>query len=298
MSKVAFITSIMGNFEATCKPFVKQTIDSDFICFTDNPDIPANGWIVDTDPYWKTHPSKMDDGFGINSTRKSEKITKWAPSFDSPLNSNHHPFNLAKYYKQAWHNIPRLKEYDVVVWLDGTIEITKPDVAEYMLQLCEKYYIVSWHHELRGGHLAWEASASFVAKYIDKLYYGNYQPYQDVIRQYHEYIEQGYDESYWVNKVKRTEGRGGHPSSEWGGSNHFGMWITCFVAFKTNCTQVEDFLDKWYLQTLKYTTQDQVGFPKTVQDTGLIPYTLPDERFPGNKPHEYTYIFIKHDHQK
>ena len=40
MSKrVAFITSILGNYELTCKPFVEQTIYSDFICFTDNPNM-------------------------------------------------------------------------------------------------------------------------------------------------------------------------------------------------------------------------------------------------------------------
>ena len=34
MSKVAFITAILGDYEITCKPFVKQTIETDFICFT------------------------------------------------------------------------------------------------------------------------------------------------------------------------------------------------------------------------------------------------------------------------
>ena len=32
--KVAFITAIYGNYELTCKPFVKQSIESDFFCFT------------------------------------------------------------------------------------------------------------------------------------------------------------------------------------------------------------------------------------------------------------------------
>jgi hypothetical protein len=62
--------------------------------------------------------------------------------------------------------------------------------------------------------------------------------------------------------------------------------------------KVKEFLDKWYLQTLKYTTQDQVGFPKVVQDLNLVPYTLPDKRFGGNDSHVSTDIFIKHDHKK
>ena len=289
MSKVAFITAILGDYEITCKPFVKQTIETDFICFTNKPNISANGWIVDTNPYWKTHPNKIDNGFYINSTNKTELLTKFAPASCSELLSNTHNFNLAKYYKQSWHLIPRLAEYDVVIWIDGTIEITAANVSEYMIELCTKYKIVSWHHELRGGHLAWEAFGSFLGKYQDKYYLDQHQPYQDVMRQYHEYVEQGYDESFW-KKYTRKEGRGR--------GDHFGMWVTCFVAFLNRDNDIENFLNLWFKQTLKYTTQDQIGFPKVVQDTGIVPYTLPDEMFPGDNPHEYTSIFIKHEHQK
>jgi hypothetical protein len=291
--KVAFITAILGNYELTCKPFVEQTIDTDFICFTDNINIPSNGWIVDTTPYWKEFPSKVDDGLYINSTNKSEKLTRWAEASSSDLLSNLNNFNLAKYYKQAWHNIPRLKEYDVVIWLDGTVQITAADIAEYMIELCAKYDIVSWQHELRAGHLAWEAFGSYLSKYTSREYAGKCQPYQDVIRQYHDYIRDGYDEDFWVN-YPRKEGRGDGMYKD----NHFGVWLTCFVAFNNRNDKVKDFLDRWYLQTLKYTTQDQVSFPKVVQDTGIVPYTLPDTRFTGDYPHVSTSIFIKQDHQK
>jgi hypothetical protein len=36
MAKICFITAVFGNYELSCKKFVKQTIDTDFICFTDN----------------------------------------------------------------------------------------------------------------------------------------------------------------------------------------------------------------------------------------------------------------------
>ena len=39
MSKVCFITAIYGGYEQTCKKFVKQSIDTDFICFTDSTSI-------------------------------------------------------------------------------------------------------------------------------------------------------------------------------------------------------------------------------------------------------------------
>jgi hypothetical protein len=278
--RVAYITAILGNYELTCKPFVKQTIESDFICFTDNPNIESNGWIIDTNPYHDTHKSPIDNGLYINSISKEGKLKEL---------ENRHTFNLAKYYKQSWSNIPRLKDYDVVIWLDGTIEITKEDVSEYMIELCFKYDIVSWHHELRGGLLFHEAFVCYLAKYMDRDYLGQKQPYQDVIAQYHSYLQDGYDEKFFIN-YPRVEGRGR--------GDHFGVWLTCFVAFNNRSEKVKEFLDKWYLQTLKYTTQDQVGFPKVVQDLNLVPYTLPDKRFGGNDPHVSTDIFIKHDHKK
>ena len=55
-------------------------------------------------------------------------------------------------------------------------------------------------------------------------------------------------------------------------------------------------LDICKSQTLKHSTQDQVSFPKVVQDTNIVPYTFPDEKFPGNEPHTKCSMFIKHEH--
>jgi len=278
--KVAYITAIYGNYELTCKPFVQQTIESDFICFTDNSDTISNGWIIDTTPYHDLHKSPLDNGLYNNSLRKFGKLKEL---------ENRHTFNIAKYYKQAWKNIPRLLNYDIVIWLDGTIEITKDYVSQHMIELCHKYSIVGWHHELRGGLLFHEAFSCYLGKYHDINYLGQKQPYQDVIGQYHSYLQEGYDENFW-KLYPRKEGRGR--------GDHFGVWVTCFVAFDNRNNYVTKFLDNWYLQTLKYTTQDQVGFSKVVQDTYIVPYTLPDENIKGQNPHVETDIFIKHDHHK
>ena len=259
MSKVAHITAIFGGYEHTCKPFIKQTGESDFICFTDNPNIESNGWIIDTNPYHDTNRSPIDNGLYVNSTKKEGRLK---------VLENRHTFNIAKYYKQAWKNIPRLQEYDVVIWLDGSIEITNSEVSEYMLELCPKYSIVSWHHEMRGGVLFHEAYCSYLPRYMNGSYLDQWQPYQD----------------------ERMEGRGR--------GDHFGVWLTCFVAFNNKDIKVNDFLDRWYLQTLKYTTQDQVSFPKVVQDTKIVPYTFPDSRIKGDEPHTKCDMFIKHEHWK
>ena len=54
-------------------------------------------------------------------------------------------------------------------------------------------------------------------------------------------------------------------------------------------------MNLWYLQTLKYTTQDQVGFSYVCQKTKTIPYTLPNNEIFG-LPHKHTMFYIKHEH--
>jgi hypothetical protein len=266
-SKIAFITAIYGPYEASCKPYVKQTVNADFICFTNIKNIKANGWIIDTTAYHDVSPSPLDTGCEYNSLKK-----------------NRHTFNIAKYYKQAFINIKRLSQYDVVVWLDGTVEIINPNTAEYLLEKCKLHNIVAWEHERRYGNLFVEVKESNFNRYTSTRWFNQDQPYQDVNGQYRSYLNNGYDEGLW----KRI-----NP-----GRKHLGVWITCCIAFNVKSDAVVNFLNTWYKQTLDYTTQDQIGFPYTVQKMNLIPYTLPDMEIKGKFPHERTDIYIKHPHGK
>ena len=265
--KIAFITSIFGSYELSCKKFKKQTIPADFICFTNNDNIINNGWIIDTREYHKINKSKLDNDSYINS-----------------LVNNTHTFNIAKYYKQAFQNIPRLQKYDVIVWLDGTIEITNENVAEWILNNINRHKIIGWNHEERYGNLKSEVIASNTDKYTNTNWNNQKQPYQDVMKQYESYLNNGYNEYFFKNI--------NHPNQ------HFGVWVTCFVAFLNKDKSVTDFLNEWYLHTLMHTTQDQVSFSYVTQKLNLIPYTLPDIDINGDKPHENTDFYIKHNHGK
>lgn len=267
MSKICFITAIYGNYENSCKKFVEQTIETDFICFTENPNIVSNGWTIDTTPYHLINKSKMDDDNSINS-----------------LVNNNHTFNVAKYYKQSFKNIPILQKYDVIIWLDGTIEIIYDKVSEYILKNIYKEKIIGWHHEFRHGNLQQEAIASNFDRYNSTFWNHQLQPVQDVMKQYRNYIADGYDENFFqkTNPLSR----------------HFGVWITCFVAFLQNDDDVTQFLDLWYLQTLKHTTQDQVSFSYVCQKSKMLPYTLPNREIFGDCPHEKTMFYVKHGHGK
>lgn len=265
MAKICFITAIYGNYESSCKKFINQTVETDFICFTDNKNIISNGWTIDTTPYHLINKSILDNDNYVNS-----------------LSNNKHTFNVAKYYKQAFNNIPILEKYEVVVWLDGTIEILYNKTSEYILNKIYKEKIIGWHHEFRYGKLSYEVEASHFDRYTSVYWNNQPQPYQDIDKQYKSYIEHGYTDDFFKNMNKHTP--------------HFGVWLTCFVAFLKNDEDVRNFLDLWYLQTLQHTTQDQISFPYVSQKTKLIPFTLPNNEIHGDYPHSKTMFYIKHNH--
>jgi hypothetical protein len=265
MATICFITAIYGSYEKSCKQFVKQTIDTDFICFTDNTDIISNGWIIDSTPYHLINKSELD-----------------TDTFTNSLCNNTHTFNIAKYYKQSFSNIPILEKYDVIVWIDGTIEITYDKTSEYILNNIYKEKIIGWHHEGHNGILRGEVEASHFYRYTSTYWNNQHQPYQDIDYQYKCYLDDDYNDLYFKYMNSHTP--------------HFGVWITCFVAFLHKNDDVRKFLDLWYLQTLKYTTQDQIGFPYVCQKTDLIPFTLPNNEIYGDCPHSNTMFYIKHQH--
>jgi len=266
-AKVCFITAIYGKYEKTCKPFVNQTVKTDFICFTDDPTMVSNGWILDTYPYHLTNKHPTYD----NLHRYTNSLVK-----------NRHSFNIAKYYKQAFQAIPRMKAYEIVIWVDGTVEINNEFVSEWLMKHIKKHKIIGWNHERRGGILKREVMGSGDIRYKSTRWNDQDQPYQDVDAQYEYYLKKGYDEELF----KKLEDP--NPLK--------GVWITCFVAFANQDKDVKRFLNRWYLQTLKFTTQDQIGFSYVCQLLNLIPYTLPDLEIKGEFPHYETDFYIKHPH--
>ena len=265
-TKVCFITAIYGNYESSCKKKVIQTIPTDYICFTDNENIISNEWIIDTTPYHITNKSCIDNDNYINS-----------------IQNNTHTFNIAKYYKQSFQNIPILKKYDVIIWIDGTVEIIYEKTSEYILNNIYKYKIIGWHHEGRNGLLLNEVIVSSNCnRYHSEFWYNQVQPFQNVITQYNHYINDGYDETFFKKMYSHTP--------------HFGVWVTCFVAFLNNDDNISNFLNKWYLQTLQFTTQDQISFPYICQKTNIIPFTLPNLDIKGSNPHVKTQLYTRHEH--
>ena len=267
--KLAFITAIYGEYEKSCKKFKKQTIDTDFICFTDNKNITNNGWIIDNTPYHIINKSKIDTKNKYNS-----------------LNKNKHTFNIAKYYKQNFHNIPILKKYDYIIWIDGTIEIINENISQYIINNMNDKLLMTWTHEFRKGILLNEVLASDFERYTSCYWNQQHQPYQNIYKQFIIYKINGYNDEYWNNHK--------HYNNFY--NTNVGVWITCFIVFNNKHPNLINFLDNWYLQTLEFTTQDQISFPYICFKLNNIPLSLPNNIIKGDNPHQKTDFYIKHTH--
>ena len=167
------------------------------------------------------------------------------------------------------------------VWIDGTIEIIYDKTSEYIINNIYDKKIIGWHHEWRNGILLDEVNDSKFNKYNSTFWNNQIQPIQDVDYQYKCYLNDGYTDDYFKQLKSHTP--------------HMGVWITCFIAFLHKDIEISKLLDLWYLQTLKYTTQDQIGFSYICQKTNIIPYTLPNSTIYGT-PSSKTMFYIKHHH--
>ena len=262
-SSVAVITAIFGGYETTCKPVVPQSIPCDFICFTDGNIVASNGWQVDKTTHHLLSPSPDDTGVEHNSLRR-----------------NKHPFNIAKYYKQAFWCIPRLSDYEFVIWMDGTLEVTHPEAVERLVSAAKRKNIVVWKHSR--ANLAEEIEDSKrLDKYTHTEFNGYPQPVQDLDAHYKAIVRRGYTDEHW----KTVDPSVIQPP----------VWVTCMVVFDMNAADTIPFLRASYRETLLYTTQDQVSFTAVLFDKRMTPHTLPNADIKGRHWHD-TQLYHGHSH--
>jgi len=288
--RVAVITAIIGGYEASCKSFPAQTVDADFICFTDNATATMVGgaWDVDTTPYHFDYPSAFDCQFlhslsddtsaFTHSNISSNGTIDDCPSLVNSLHHNTHSYNVAKYYKQAFYNIPRLKQYDVVVWVDGSLQLTDPRAVEKLLLVLAEgsYSALLFNHSTRGSLAEEVAVTANMARYCATRYLQQQQPYQDIEAQYREYM-------------RLTEGA----------VDKAGVWYASLVAFNMKHPDTLRLLDAWYLENLRATTNDQISFPYVLLANRINSVgTLPNDVIRGQYPNQQSSIHVKLEHGK
>ena len=263
-----------------------QSVPTDFVCFTDGgSSIVSNGWIIDDTPYHDLFPSPLDEAVSTPGEEDDEDSERRRRQRPNSLRRNRHSFNKAKYYKQAARNIPWLSQYDIVLWIDGTLSVHNEDLSYWLLSpgVVDIHGIVTWSNPREGGGLIDEVRSSDFYRYTSVKWNGQEQPYQDVFRQYDIYVRDGYDESYWKSEQSRFP-------------KNYGVFSTCFVAYDNRRTDVKSFMDLWYMQTLTYTTQDQISFSYVVQKTGLMPLALPSKEHIVRGAVINNNFFIKFEH--
>ena len=217
---VCFITAIFDTNITSCMPYVNQSVPTDFICFSNEHNILNNGWQINTTPY---HGH-------IEDNRK-----------------------ISKYYKMMFYDIPILRKYAVIIWIDNNIEIMNRKISEYTLKKLYKHEIICWHHGKHFGMLKNEVVAS------NKLQKYSY----NIRQQFEDYVKNGYKDGFFKML--------GHKSP------HFGVWDTSFMAFKNHHKKLGTFLQAWYDEIMKYGTNDIISFSYLCYKQSFIPYTLPNK---------------------
>lgn len=234
-AKVAIISCCYGGYEVTTKPVVEQSVPCDKIFFTDNPKINNHGnWIIDTNPYHLTNNKYLDTDY--TNSWKNNKTN----------------YMISKYYKAQFMDIPRLQKYDYILVIDGTIEITNKDCIKMFIEKVEKEKtnMICWMHDFRDGELYNEAIASSRDnRWTSTKFREQDQPFQDVLSQYKSYVSNGYMTEYWKNQSTHKD---------------YGVFCTGFSFYKIN-NYTKKFLDLWYEEILKWTTQCQVSFAYVLQ---------------------------------
>lgn len=236
--KICFITAITGNYETKLREPIKQNIPTDFICFT-NQIMYSNKW-------------------------------KMEPLHYHPLNLKE-PYDIAKWYKLQFYKIKKLKDYDHVVWIDGSIEITNRRCAEWIVnnnKICTMF-----SHEWRNGILLNEALGM---KHNDR--YNDENPLYTI----HKYYEKGFKETHF-----RLAPFDKHLD--------YGVWITCFIAWRNMKEVLPKILDDWWYEHINNTANDQLSLPYVLYKHKIYPTSLPNKEIRG-VPHVQTDFYTKYSH--
>lgn len=189
MKKIAIYSAIYGNFDEI-KEQPEQTVHCDFIMFTDN--------------------EELRDYKG-----------KWDIRFEQREES--HPRMKAKFFKCNPHIV--LKDYDVVIWIDGSVQIKTNEFVKFCLDNISNQDIAVLKHPERD------------CIYDEADFCKDWPKYQD------ENIEGQ------VNEYKKD----GYP-------RHNGL-SACTVIIRNNeNAKIKEFNEAWWAENLKWTYQDQLSF--------------------------------------
>ena len=201
--RVAVVTAVVGNYDYLGEHVFEA--DVDYFFFTDGQSYPLQRrWMVEHLPDLShLHP------------RRAAKLPKLNPHYFSVL-----------------HN------YDVVVWIDGDMQIKSPFFTSELLSHMDSAILLSPHFD--GRHCAYGEATIRPMKYAS----------EPLDAQVAFYESQGFPRD-------------------------FGLYEGGVIARRMDDAQVRALGERWMLENLLWSYQDQVSLPYCLWETGVKPSVLP-----------------------
>lgn len=277
--KICAISAILGSYEKTAKePLEPQLASQKLFLATDQPHL-LNSTANNNNTAWTR--IAIDHSLWEEDCKKEEFVG----AKNNPCDRPYFLFNIAKFYKMQPYRVPQIREAgcNVVIWLDGTIQIK---TANFMTLMADRAYrgqnfvvYVLDGKARRGGYpgtMEKEVNQSKYGKYGGKrgLAFG---PPQHVNQQHEFYIQQGFREKWFVNEPWFEEKSGLDKGK-------YGQYVTCMVLLDLRKSETKEFLDCWWRENILRSTQDQVGFPYCAWKYRTPIQALPDKEAPGKYP--------------
>ena len=149
-----------------------------------------------------------------------------------------------------FHRIPKLKKYDYILWVDSSFSISQNITVELLIDLLRQNsapMIAYRHPGLKSIREEGRVAASD-GRWSSTMLWGIEQPFQNITKQVNDYYNSGYTDKY------------------------FGVhWASGIFLIDMHHPKTEKFLDEFYLQTLKYTTECQISMPYAAWKTDFHP---------------------------
>lgn len=216
MKKVAVYTTIFGGYD-DLHPVIKQSVQADYFCITDDA------------KRLKSEP--QDD----------EKYEKWNIVQVEQPRKDLHPRMRAKWYKVFPWECAQLRDYEVVIFIDGDVDVRSPEMVAYFLRNLKSDLLVFRHPYRKCIYDERDASAAMV-KYKD----------EDLDRQVDFY-------------------RLFHPAGA-------GLYA-CTVIIRKQTQRIQALMMSWWHENIKFTWQDQLSFPVVCRVHHIVPDVLPDQLY-------------------
>lgn len=220
--KIAVYTTIFGGY-APLRILPPQSVEADFFCITDDP----------------TNLATSSDHSDPKKSVKWNVIEANIPRRDLAARLR------AKFFKMFPTEIEQMKNYDVHIYIDGSIEVTSTKFVEYCINNLKSADICLFKHPDRDC-IFQEANAS-----IDLIKYKNENINQQM-SDYHKFFPTG-----------------------------AGLYA-CGILVRRNNSTIKSLMGNWWWEQIKYTYQDQLSFPVVCKMKGIMPNTFPDPQYKNN----------------